>query len=459
MEGSTPPQAVDQTRPKRRRLPGVNLRPGSVKQARLESGLSLAQLGRGHVTAPAIYLIETGRTRPSLPTLEHIARRTGKPVEFFLADPANVSDHTAASLLAMHSMVAEGRIDEAIQLGRTLLEAGTSAFRLGDIRFHLAQAYLNSSEPEHAAPLLAEARSHFEAVGDGGMIAACIAAQAVLAKLTHSSDAVGLAEQALEMYKTLSPRPFGLELRLHGVLADAHMERHEWDAAIDAYSRAIEIGAPLLDVRRLAKSFSELGHAYLALGQPENASRYIMRSIGLLDLVRDRALVAAAENNIGLAMMARHDLKAARPHLERALDLAGSSDQDASNRSSVLLSLAQLSIEEGDVDAADRAAREALALAQREEDAATEAEAHVWLGLVGDRRGDNESADREFEHAIHDFERLKLGDRLLHTHGVYAEVLERRGELAKAYGHMKQALKASRPGTAHRDEKENLTTA
>ena len=459
MEGSTPPQAVDETRPKRRRLPGVNLRPGSVKQARLASGLSLAQLGRGHVTAPAIYLIETGRTRPSLPTLEHIARRTGKPVEFFLADPANVSDQTAASLLSMHSMVAEGRIQEAIQLGRSLLEAGTSAFRLGDIRFHLAQAYLNSSEPENAAPLLAEARSHFEAVGDGGMIAACIAAQAVLAKLKHSPEAVGLAQQALEIYKTLSPRPFGLELRLYGVLADAHMERHEWDAAIEAYSRAIEIGAPLLDVRRLAKAFGELGHGYLALGQPESASRYIMRSIGLLDLVRDRSLLAAAENNIALAMMARRDFSGARPHLERALELAGGPDQDASNRSSILLSLAQLSLEDGDVDAAAQAAREALVLAQREADSATEAEAHLWLGRVADRRGANETADREFERAIRDFEALQLGERLLHTHGVYAEVLERRGELAKAYGHMKQALKASRPTVRRRDEEENLTTA
>ncbi len=49
-----------------RRLPGVDLRPGAVKQARLEVGLSLAKVGKGCVTAPAVYLIETGRTRPSL---------------------------------------------------------------------------------------------------------------------------------------------------------------------------------------------------------------------------------------------------------------------------------------------------------------------------------------------------------------------------------------------------------
>src|SRR5690348_18479012 len=109
------PSQRDETRPTgRRRLPGVNLKAGSVKQARVEAGLSLAQLGKGHVTAPAIYLIETGRTRPSLPTLEHIARRTGKPVEFFLAEPVGAADDAQASLLELEVLVADGRNDEAI---------------------------------------------------------------------------------------------------------------------------------------------------------------------------------------------------------------------------------------------------------------------------------------------------------------------------------------------------------
>src|SRR5437660_8880596 len=125
-----------EARPARRgRLPGVNLKQGVVKQARLEAGLSLAQLGKGHVTAPAIYLIETGRTRPSLPTLEHIARRTGRPVEFFLAEPAGAADDAQASLIELEALVADGRNDDAIRVGTLLLERGSSAFRLGRIRY------------------------------------------------------------------------------------------------------------------------------------------------------------------------------------------------------------------------------------------------------------------------------------------------------------------------------------
>src|SRR5206468_6838050 len=120
------PSQLAEARPaRRRRLPGVNLKQGVVKQARLEAGLSLAQLGKGHVTAPAIYLIETGRTRPSLPTLEHIARRTGKPLEFFLAEPGGAADDNTVRLFELEAMVADGRNAEAIAFGQALLDGGS----------------------------------------------------------------------------------------------------------------------------------------------------------------------------------------------------------------------------------------------------------------------------------------------------------------------------------------------
>src|SRR5439155_264364 len=192
--------------------------PGSVKQARVEASLSLAQLGKGRVTAPAIYLIETGRTRPSLPTLEHIARRTGKPVEYFLAAPAGAADEGQASLIALEAMVADGRNHEAIPLGLSLLDRGSSAFRLGRIRYFLAQAYLGVGQPDQAATLLADARAHFEAVNDGVMLAECIGAQAALANMTHSKDSLQLAELAVSVCRGLKPVPAPTLARLLGIL-------------------------------------------------------------------------------------------------------------------------------------------------------------------------------------------------------------------------------------------------
>jgi len=455
---SDAPVAAD-AQAKRRRLPGINLRPGSVKQARLESGFSLAQLGKGHVTAPAIYLIETGRTRPSLPTLEHIARRTGKPVEFFLAEPAGAADDASARLIELEAMVADGRNQEAIALGMSLLERGTSAFRLGRIRFFLAQAYLGSAQPERASSLLAEARAHFEAVSDGVMLAESIGAQASLASSMQSKDAMLLAEQALSVCRALKPVPAPTEARLLGILASVLVANREWDRAVSVYEEAIEVGGSVFDLRRMARMYSTLGTAYHQAGEVEPAARYAMRSVALLEVLRDRVALAGSEKNLALVLMAKGDFAGARSHLDRSLELCSEADLE-SGRSHVLLSLGELSMQEGNVAEARQGAQQALALAERFEEGASIAEAHVLLGRIADVDGKHESADREFEQAIRGFEALGMHERLLHCHGIYAEVLERRGELGKAYVHMKEALQASRPGLLRREpEEERVSSA
>ena len=424
----------------------------------MESGLSLAQLGKGHVTAPAIYLIETGRTRPSLPTLEHIARRTGKPVEFFLAEPTGAADETQASLITLEALVADGRHQEAVTLGLSLLERGSSAFRLGRIRYFLGQAYLGSSQPERAAELLADARAHFEAVNDGVMLAECIGAQATLANMTESKDAVALAEQALAVCRRLKPVPGPTEARILSILAAAHVANSDWDSAVAAYEEAIEVGGSTFDLRRVARMYSGLGSAYHDLGEAEAAARYAMRSVAVLEVLRDRVALARSENSLAVVLMARGDLDGARKHLDRSLELCDQADLEF-GRGHVLLSMCELAVREGDIDRAQELAQEALELAERLEEGAGIAESHVWLGRIADRRGQHDVVDRAFEDAIHGFEALGMRERVLQCHGAYAEILERRGELAKAYVHMKEALQASRPGLLKREKEQKIVSS
>jgi tetratricopeptide (TPR) repeat protein len=411
------------------------------------------------VTAPAIYLIETGRTRPSLPTLEHIARQTRKPVEFFLADPEGATDEAQAALVGLEALVADGRNDEAIALGQWLLDHGASAYRLGRIRFLLGQAFLSSGQPERASRVLAEARVHFEAVNDGVMLAECIGAQAALASATESKDALALAEKALFICRGLKPVPVPTEVRLLGILASAHVANHDWDRATAAYEAAIEAAGSFFDLRRLARMYGGLSMAYSELGQVDTASRFGMRSVALLEVLRDRIGLARSENNLALILMTKGDLATARQHLDRSLQLSEEADLEV-GRSQLLLSLCGLSLQEGNVERADEFARDALDLAQRLHEDASVAEAHGWLGRIADGRGLHEAADREFELAISGFEQLGMRERLLHSHGAYAEVLERRGEVARAYVHMKLALQASRPGLLRaEEEQERVGTA
>jgi len=58
--------------------------PERIRQARLERGMSLAQVAGAEVSRAFIHLVEQGVARPSLPVLELIAARTGKPPNYFL---------------------------------------------------------------------------------------------------------------------------------------------------------------------------------------------------------------------------------------------------------------------------------------------------------------------------------------------------------------------------------------
>ncbi|HEY1456563.1 MAG TPA: helix-turn-helix transcriptional regulator [Candidatus Dormibacteraeota bacterium] len=455
------PVATD-ARPKpRRRLPGVTLRPGAVKQARQEARLSLAQVGKGHVTAPAIYLIETGRTRPSLPTLEHIASRTGKPVEFFLADPAGTADDGHIAVADLEAKIADGQYEQAIVLGNSLLSLGSSAYRLGRIRYFLAMAHLQLAHPEQASGLLAEARAHFEALNDGPMLVECLGAEASLAYLTQQPDALARAEKALLACRSLDPVPPVTEARMLAIVAGAHAVNQDWDSAVKFFEDAIARAGSLFDLRRLSKMYAGLSMAYQNVGQMDAASRYGTRSVALFELLRDRISLARAENNLGLLLLARGDLKGARQHIDRSVELADETDLQV-GRSNMLLSVCELCLQEGSVEQAGKFAAEALTLAERLHEKPNVAEAHMWLGLVADRLGAHEEADREFDVAIESLERLGAHERLLRVHGVYAEALERRGDVARAYVHMKQALQNSRPGLLAKkpeDEQERASSA
>ena len=442
----------------RRRLPGVNLKPGTVRQARIESGLSLAQLGKGHVTAPAIYLVETGRTRPSMPTLEHIARRTGKPIEYFLADPGGANDETHAGLLQLEAHVAAAQFSEAASLGRKLLGAGTSAHRLGRIRFLLAQALLNLGEPDEAKELLTAAHAHFEAIDDQLMLAECLGSEASLAYMTQQPGARELAERALAIVRHFKPVPEATEAKVLAILAMVHLSNKSWDLAISAYQEAIAAAGTLYDLRRLALMYGGISDAYRETGQVDAAARFANRSIALLEVLRDRLNLARAENNLGLIMLARGDRNQAREHLDRSLGLYEETELEI-GRSNVLLSLCELSLHEGHVENAAEMAQQALDLATRLDERPNVAEAHVWLGLVAEHRGDKTEVDREFNVAFAELTKLELHERLLWCHGVYAEVLERRGDMEQAYVHMKKAFARSRPGLLQREGEDTAETA
>src|SRR5438094_4142077 len=123
---------------RRGRRRGVEIRPGSAKQARLESGLSLGQVARSDLSRTAIYFVETGKAKPSIETLRLIAERTNKPLEFFLGQGAAASLDPGSALVEMEHLLAIGDPAGAAKAAGELIAVASDPRSVASARINLA---------------------------------------------------------------------------------------------------------------------------------------------------------------------------------------------------------------------------------------------------------------------------------------------------------------------------------
>src|SRR2546423_7508020 len=136
------PHPFQQGSRRRGRRRGVEIRPGSVKQARLESGLSLGQVARSDISRTAIYFVETGKAKPSIETLRRIAERTNKPLEYFLGRAEAIGVDPAAALAEVELLIATGELVSAVEAGDRLVAATTDPRTAAHARVHLSLAHI-----------------------------------------------------------------------------------------------------------------------------------------------------------------------------------------------------------------------------------------------------------------------------------------------------------------------------
>lgn len=92
-----------------------------IQQARQEAGLSQRQLCGEEITRNMLSLIENGAAKPSMKTMEYLARRLGKPLSWFLDEKAEEKQQLGESW-ALLSRAEEALENQKTELARKLLE-------------------------------------------------------------------------------------------------------------------------------------------------------------------------------------------------------------------------------------------------------------------------------------------------------------------------------------------------
>jgi len=437
MPGSPPPDAQGG---KHR---GIEVRPEAVRHARLEAGLSLAEVAGGEMTRAAIHLVETGKMRPSIRTLELIARQTGRPISHFLPDGGATEDQRRGRD-QLEALIRTEDFPAAAELGSSLLLQSLPPVLEADVQLYVGRAYVRLNAGRSAWPHLARARELFHQVRDQRMIAEALAQEACALFLCDDPRTLSRAVQAVDACEALRPVPTALHVRTLIHLAACYNRWEDPQRAVEAYERALDIARSEPNIRYLAMIHDGLGLTYQRLGRFSTALTHARRAHALYNGTMDVTDLVRAEHNLGFLLLRQGELDAAAAHLEQSLTLCDERGLARFLRGRILCSLSELHIERGELEPAETRLREALRVADENGERLYQATARHLLGRLHLRRGRPAAANEAFAAAIGIFEELELAERLSECHGEYAEALGSQGRLEDAIEHWRAATAAAR---------------
>jgi len=409
--------------------------------------MSLGQVAQGDISRTAIYFVETGKAKPSMETLQLIATRTRKPIDFFIGE-AGASDETA--LAEVERLVAIGDNPGAVAAGEALVAHCSDRRVVANARLAMSTALVRLGKGLRARSQASAAHAYFEEAGDVLMAAESLGWEAAAARMMDDPASIELATEALKLCRSLDPVPQMTEAKLLAMLGHVLVARHEFTKAIEVYEEATAVGASFLDLRRLSYIYGNLSLAYQETGQFAHAGHYARKAMAIYETLQDRLQIAIAENNLAMLILRQGDLAAALRHAEESLRLSEQLTVETS-KANVLMTLSEIELALTEYELATHYARAAIQVAERLGETTNSGEAHHWLGRIAAAQGDEAKTDAEFAIAFQKFDESRAADWQARGHAVYAEILEARGDLPAANRQLRLALAAIGPRDTARE--------
>jgi tetratricopeptide (TPR) repeat protein len=405
----------------------------------------MSQLAGSDFTRQTVFLIEAGRARPSMRTLEIIAGRTGKAVQYFQRGSGGNSatgdrGPVDAQVEELQALCLQYQFDKAIVLGLPLLEHHLAPKLEARVRHYVGQALVRSMRPDEGLEHLRRAQVLLEQDPDPWLAVECADWEASALYLKEDPRALSVAERALELCRATEPRLPGTEARILEHIATIHVKNHSYERAIALYEEALRAAGTMRDLPRLGRTYHGLSIAYQERGDIGRAIEYTHKALALYTLEHDTALQAMGQNELGLLLMRQGHMERAEEAFRAALVYLGEAGTERM-KSHMLLSIGELQLRVGRFAEGVQVVKEAIDLAKRLDESLAVASGHGLLGQLYEKTGNHELADKEFRLAIKLLSAEGRTERLAETHAAYAELLDARGDARMSGRHWKQAAK------------------
>jgi tetratricopeptide (TPR) repeat protein len=433
----------------KRRLPAPDQLGERVRKARNELGLSLAAVAQKDFSRAFLNQVELGRSRPSTRTLQIIAERLHRPIEYFLQDPGTSIMADDLRLLEASTRLRRGDGETARQLvtamlGRPQLAAETRV----RAQLVLAEALTKLRQLTEAVDVLKSAIKASEASKWRALTADLYDRMGVAYyQLRRPHEAGRWWDKAITAYETAGLTDPLLKARILGHRANLHYVAGEPREAIAGYEQAIAAAENVLDLPVLGGIYEGLAVSFAKTGDLTRALEYGQRSLRLFDTLQDVRMSAQLRNNMAEILLTK-----GRTEEAEALFLAGAEQLlrvgDRDLLPHLLAGAAEAALNRSDLPLATTRVDLALEASEASSDRLAEVAARRVAGRVAAASGQELVARAHFDRALKVAESLDSANDTSRVAFDYAQVLEVLGDSSEAFIRYRQAYRA-REAAAH----------
>ena len=415
-----------------------------VRAARRELGLSQAQLAGEELTKGFISQVEAGLVRPSIRSLQIIAGRLGKGIDYFVGDqPLTATKRAhyhrvAAETAAEHSDWATVRAEAETGL----VYAMTRKDR-GKLLRLLALSELATNQTESAFEHVAEALTALDVSTDPEDVAKLHYQRGFgyleLGQLVAATESFEKARDLVEKHEIIDPR---LRSRILLSLGTTYRRLDRTAKALSTYESALALASRSSEFEVAARSHMGIAASLYDEGDLDGAIGAYERARGLLERLSDATLELSVLQSMASVNLDRGKLDLARHLAERCRSRAAAIGDDRM-AAVAEMELARVALASGDVEEALAAAHHAEQALAAAGDDRQRASALRVIGAAEDARHDPRASDQAYREAIGLVTRIgHQADRsVIATE--YAHKLRARGELESAFTYLELARDAS----------------
>ena len=415
--------------------PGLGER---VRSARRERGMSQAQLAGEELTKGFISQVESNLVRPSVRSLQIIAARLGKSLDYFLGDVPLATEKR----LAFHRLAAEAAAERHDwQVVRDEVGAGLECVppkreRAALLRL-LAQADLAAAQREPAFDRINEALSLLDTTTDAAEVARLQHLRGVaygqLNQYLAAAEALEQARDTMERHEVIDPRQ---RARVLVALGTVYRRLGRTAKAMQTYSSALDLASASSELRVAAQGYMGVAVSLYDSGELDAAIHNYRRALDLFERVEDRAFELSVLHSLAAIQFERGAADEAQVLAVRSLDLAKMAGDERVEAAAQVI-LARITLAAGDPEAALELAK--LAEKTLAMDRVQRADALRVIGAAHDALKAYPASDRAYKKAIELLGEVDDRPDRSAFAAEYAKKLRARGDVDSAFHYLELA--------------------